>query len=202
MTTWTSPRAAWFGIAFSFILAPLVSEAQQVDLDAAAEAKAAAGREALSHPVPHLPGPRAIGTFVTFDAPGAVNGTNPASINPAGAIAGSYVDASNVLHGYVRAPGGAITTFDAPGAGTGLFQGTSPLSINAPGAIVGDTLDASNVYHGFLRARDGTITTFDAPGASTGSFEGTIPFSNNPVGMITGYYTDSSGVFHGFLRIP
>ena len=102
----------------------------------------------------------------------------------------------------MRAPDGTFTTFDAPGAGTGLFQGTNPFSINPAGAIAGYTLDASNVNHGFLRARDGTITTFDAPGATTGSFEGTIPFSNNPVGLITGYYTDSSGVIRGFLRIP
>jgi hypothetical protein len=33
------------------------------------------------------------------------------------AFSGQYIDASNVAHGFVRASNGAITTFDAPGAG-------------------------------------------------------------------------------------
>jgi hypothetical protein len=53
-------------------------------------------------------------------------------------------------HGFVRTPDGTITTFDAPGAGTGLFQGTIPSGINPAGAIVGYYLDASYVFHGFL----------------------------------------------------
>jgi hypothetical protein len=52
--------------------------------------------------------------------------------------------------GFVRTPDSAITTFDDPGAGTGLFQGTTPSGINPAGAIVGYYLDASNVFHGFL----------------------------------------------------
>jgi hypothetical protein len=97
------------------------------------------------------------GAMTTFDAPGA--GTGPGQgtftagvdgINPAGAIAGAYLDASNVSHGFVRARDGAITTFDAPGAGTGSGQGTFPDDINPPGAIVGSFLDASNAFHGFL----------------------------------------------------
>jgi len=63
-------------------------------------------------------------TIITFDAPGAVNGTEVAGINPAGVIAGSYVDANNALHGYLRAKDGTFTTYDVPGAGTGSGQGT------------------------------------------------------------------------------
>jgi hypothetical protein len=40
----------------------------------------------------------------------------------------SYVDASDINHGFVRAKHGAITTFDVPAAGTGPFRGTIPLS--------------------------------------------------------------------------
>jgi hypothetical protein len=61
------------------------------------------------------------------------------------------VDANSVSHGFLRAPDGAITTFDAPGAGTGAFQGTEPLGINSKGAISGSYIDANNVGHGFLR---------------------------------------------------
>jgi hypothetical protein len=49
----------------------------------------------------------------------------------------------------VRTPDGAITTFDAPDAGTG-FQDTIPSGINSAGAIVGYYLDPSYRFHGFL----------------------------------------------------
>ncbi len=147
------------------------------------------------------------GAITTVDAPGA--GTGPGQgtfactrdcLNPAGTITGPYADASFVIHGFVRAPDGAITTFDAPGAGTGAFQGTFPEGINRAGRIAGEYVDASNVSHGFLRAPDGTFTTFDVSGAGTGSGQGTIPNSNNAADAITGYYVDASNVAHGFLR--
>ena len=77
------------------------------------------------------------GTITTFDAPNA--GTGPGQgtfvfvtdcLNPAGAITSASLDASNVWHGFLRAPNGTITTFDAPGVGTGPFQCTLPLGIN------------------------------------------------------------------------
>jgi hypothetical protein len=46
---------------------------------------------------------------------------------------------------------GSITTFDAPGAGTGAGQGTLPLLNNAEGAITGYDIDANGAFHGFLR---------------------------------------------------
>jgi len=69
-------------------------------------------------------------TFTTFDVTGAgtsaLQGTGGLSINSAGIIAGSYIVAGNVTHGFVRAANGAITPFNAPGAGTGNNQGTFP----------------------------------------------------------------------------
>jgi hypothetical protein len=55
-------------------------------------------------------------------------------------------------HGYVRHPDGVVTTFDAPGAGTGTWSdpGTQPNAINQEGAIVGNYKDAIDVNHGFL----------------------------------------------------
>jgi hypothetical protein len=45
------------------------------------------------------------GTITSFDVLGAgSNGTFPASINPRGEITGSYSDASNVSHGFLREP--------------------------------------------------------------------------------------------------
>jgi hypothetical protein len=76
----------------------------------------------------------------------------------AGATAGNFQDANNVLHGFLRAPGGVIVAFDAPGAGTGAFQGTQVFAINSEGTVVGITIDAGYARHGMLRARDGLIS--------------------------------------------
>jgi hypothetical protein len=145
------------------------------------------------------------GTFTTFDPPGST-GTTVGSdslpfagppINPAGVITGDYFDASGVDHGFLRAPDGTITTFDAPGA----VNGTSLLCCITPaGAVAGISFDANFVGHGFLRAPDGTFTSFDPPGAAPPF--GTNPNGNNPAGAISGWYFDMSGVFHGFLRAP
>ena len=147
------------------------------------------------------------GTITTFDAPGAGTGVRQGTfvsvfgtINPDGAITGYYLDASNVFHGYMRDANGTITTFDAPGAGTGPFQGTIAQGINPAGVIAGNHIDASNVVHGFVRANDGTITTFDAPGAGMGAGQGTEVQAINPSGAITGNSTDSNNANHGFVR--
>src|SRR5438094_3856270 len=120
------------------------------------------------------------GTIATFDAPNAGTGPGQGTIvfsvdclNPAGAISATSLDASDVYHGVLRAPDGTMTTFDAPGAGTGPFQGTLTFGINQAGTIEGDYIDPSDVSHGLLRASDGTITTFDVPGAGTGAGQGT-----------------------------
>jgi hypothetical protein len=92
------------------------------------------------------------GAITTFDVPGA--GTGPfqgtglfgVAINPAGTIAGDYVDASNVSHGFLRAADGTISTFDPPGS---VF--TSPASINPAAEIAGSYTDANGASHGFVR---------------------------------------------------
>jgi hypothetical protein len=151
------------------------------------------------------------GTFTTFEAPGAdttmgsFNGTFAANINPAGAIAGDYVDASEVFHGYARAPHGTITPFDAPGAGTGAGQGTflvAGTGINPAGAIAGQYIDAGGVAHGYVRAPDGTITPFDVTGAGTGPAQGTSNSGINTAGTNVGAYADSNDVQHGYARAP
>jgi probable HAF family extracellular repeat protein len=56
-----------------------------------------------------------------------------------------------VYHGFLRAASGNVTTFDAPGAGTGAYQGTQSFGINQTGDVVGYYTDANKVYHGFVR---------------------------------------------------
>jgi hypothetical protein len=154
------------------------------------------------------------GKFTTFEAPGSGTGLyqgtgSPGSsvpLNQFGAIAGYYIDAGNVVHGYLRAPWGEITTFDVPGEGSqgiGCYNDCS-VGLNDWGAITGYYLDANNVYHGFVRTPWGNVTTFDAPGANTtpGAYSGTFPVSINDEGEITGYYLDAKNVNHGFVLLP
>ena len=161
------------------------------------------------------------GDFTTFSGPGACDGGTPAGcygneatiINSLGTAAGNFMDdsANFVGHGLIRSRDGELTTYDAPGAGTGFYQGTGCpgyySGLNQSGTIAATYTDANNVHHGFLRSRDGEFTTFDAPGAGTGISQGTGCFSDCPVslndsGAITGVYIDGNYQYHGYLRAP
>jgi len=144
------------------------------------------------------------GTIVTFDAFGAGSGNGQGTIIPLGCclndngqITGFYIDSNVVNHGFVRGPGGAITTFDVPGSGTAGGQGTSPQAINSAGTIVGYYADPLGTTRGFIRASGGTLTTFAVPGAT-----GTSPVYITSTGEITGNYVDLHDVSHGFVRSP
>jgi hypothetical protein len=93
-----------------------------------------------------------------------------------------------------------LTTFDAPGAGTGPYQGTTASGINQRGEISGSYFDANYHYHGFLRSPDGKFTTFDVPGATAGF--GTSPIGLNAEGATVGFWNDVNDKFHAFLRKP
>jgi len=150
------------------------------------------------------------GTLTTFDVPGAGTGLYQGTgcpgcapgLNQWGAIAGTYIDANSVQHGFLRSPEGEITSFDAPGAGISSYQGTGcpsdcPTSLNDLGAITGIYIDANFVYHGYLRSPTGKFATVD-PVGSVSTWSSGI----NDFGAITGYYADANSVYHGFLRIP
>jgi hypothetical protein len=110
-----------------------------------------------------------------------------------------------VLHGFLRFSNGTITTYDAPGAGTGPGQGSDGESINPAGEIAGEYIDANGPYHGFVRAANGTITVFDVPSAGTGPGQGTFVSTVSgitPAGRIIGFYADASNVNHGDVRAP
>jgi hypothetical protein len=179
------------------------------------------------------------GTFTTFDAPPGYqifgstwiyNGAPP-SINPAGAIAGTYgVGGFDGRHGFVRTKDDAFTTIDMPGA----TDFTEVNAINPAGVMVGDFCNPSTCFHGFLRTPDGTFSDINAnagiamainpAGAITGfAYDGTggyvrspdgsfttfnppgseytSPFAINPAGAIAGYYCDAVGC-RSFLRAP
>jgi len=84
------------------------------------------------------------GTISTFAVPGSP-ATTTSGINPAGAIAGSYLDASFTFQGFLRAKDGTITTIDPEGS-----IGTTVSGINPDGRITGSYSDANSVTHGFV----------------------------------------------------
>jgi hypothetical protein len=150
------------------------------------------------------------GAIKTFSVPGAggdassFQGTFPQAINDEGAITGLYIDGNTVVHGFVRARNGSLTTFDVPGACTAVpppasctYGGTWAYSINQWGAITGVFYGEDGVAHSFWRTADGSIHTFDARGAAD-----TAAVSINFWGQITGQAFDSSGVVHGFVLKP
>jgi hypothetical protein len=166
-------------------------------------------------------------TVTAFDAPGACSsdtnpacaflGTFPYSNNLEGVIAGYYVDANGVSHGFVTHrpyTASTFTTIDAPGAcssgtscaglGTNMYYNI----LNDFGVVTGYYFDASAVAHGFVSSPPYTrFTSFDAPGAcssdiSSCAFNGTEPASINLFGVITGTYYDAHGVGHGFVTHP
>ena len=89
------------------------------------------------------------GHITTFDAPGAGATAGGSAINALGAIAGSFSDANNVNHGFVRSPDGTFTTIDAPGAEE-VAGGTYPAGINLEGTVAGSYGDANGGNHGFV----------------------------------------------------
>jgi uncharacterized membrane protein len=91
------------------------------------------------------------GTLLTVPQPGLIPGSGSLtvphwlSISNDGTIAGSYIDAHQAQHGFVRCPSGDITSFDPPNGKT-----TTATAINDAGVIVGTTYFAQYPA-GFLR---------------------------------------------------
>jgi hypothetical protein len=135
-------------------------------------------------------------SYITIDPAGSIS-TSPASISPAGEIAGTYQDANSALHGFLRAKDGTITTIDAPGALDAPYVGTSSAVITPQGLIVGIYTDANYNQHMFLRAKGGTLTNVELP-ITVGYFYG--GFAASTSGAIAGSFFDSNFVPHGFVR--
>ena len=86
------------------------------------------------------------GAITTIDGPGAIL-TTASGINDAGIIVGNYQDSSGTNHGYIDR-GGAITTFDVPGA-----QGTALAASTMSAGWSGSTLTAPAISMGSSRRR-------------------------------------------------
>lgn len=140
------------------------------------------------------------GRIKKFAVSGATGGTFGQGLNNKGVLAGTYIDDNGVLHGFIRAKDGAVTLFDAPGAGTGADQGTEGLGINNLGEVSGTVHDSNDVSHGFVRRANGTFDPLiDVDGAGTGAGQGTEAIEIDDKGCVTGGFADSNDVRHGFI---
>jgi probable HAF family extracellular repeat protein len=143
-----------------------------------------------------------------YDAPGAVNGTNPGCqdscavggyqlLNVEGEITGYYADANGVWHGYVRHADGRFTEFMAPGTSNG--PGTVPASINWLGTVVGSAFpNRLTLGDAFVRFHDGELVIFDAPVAGQ---QGTQALAVNAFNEFTGLWVDANFVYHGYVAV-
>jgi uncharacterized membrane protein len=97
---------------------------------------------------------------VVTPPPGAVQSI-VFGINNHNVIAGSWIDTSNVTHGFVGPLNGTYTSFDYGGTSTG----TAARALDNDGNIVGFAA-GPNLYVGteFLRQADGTIVTIEKNG--------------------------------------
>jgi len=134
-------------------------------------------------------------TLVTVTPPDGAAATTVFGINDHGVIAGSYVDANGVEHGFFGPLNGTYTTFDLGGTATG----TEPRALNDDGDITGFGADPSfTVGTEFLRdSKKGTISIFMKDGvAMDGIAQGIIKKKD----MSTGDYIDpNTGVRNGYL---
>jgi len=126
-------------------------------------------------------------TPIVIDAPGAgtgaLQGTTVIAIDTTGDVAGTYIDANGVYHGFVFSGSGTLTTFDVPGAGTTKGLGTFVAAMDTAGDVTGYySVAPYGLTHGFVRAANGTITSFDA----TTSGGNTAATGINSLGAITG----------------
>jgi len=134
-------------------------------------------------------------TLVTVTPPDGAAATTVFGINDHGVIAGSYVDANGVEHGFFGPLNGAYTTFDLGGTATG----TEPRALNDDGDITGFGADPSfTVGTEFLRdSKKGTISIFMKDGVA---MDGIAQGITKKKDMSTGDYIDpNTGVRNGYL---
>jgi len=112
------------------------------------------------------------------------------SINDAGDIAGVFIDAAGVNHGYVRRTSGALEVIDFPGA-----SGTQAFGVNSRGSVIGIYFDVDGNLHAFT-LRHGVFQPADLPGALQ-----TYPFSINDTEEIAGEYVKTADTLgFGYLQ--
>ncbi len=148
------------------------------------------------------------GSYTRFQAPGAGVGSNlqqgtvPFEITNGGVIAGEYLDAQYVFHGFVRHNDGSYLTYQAPWASRipndPVNQGTYTSTINSGGSTAGLYFDAQGLSRGFIRLSNGSFVQVIPNGSATSSVcEGDCL---NNGGSAAGNYSGPGGISRGFIR--
>lgn len=132
------------------------------------------------------------GTFVDDVVPGAGPSVPGAlgDVNNLGTAVGSFSDASDLSHTYLRDRTGKHTVL--PDALPGALS-TDATGINDFGWISGTVTDADGRDHGFIYRR-GAFGIYDHSGAVS-----TRLFGINNRGQAAGFWVDALGVRHGFV---
>jgi len=111
------------------------------------------------------------GTITSFDAPAAtttltflVAGTGGYSVNASGEIAGTYLDANSIFHGFVLTPSAA-----APAAAP-TFSPAAGTYTTAQAVTISDTTSGSTIYY---------TTNGTTPTASSTAYSGPITVSSS-----------------------
>jgi hypothetical protein len=122
----------------------------------------------------------------------AGQGTTTAAINNGGELAGFYIDAAGITHGFTDV-NGSFTTIDPTGS---TF--TQLLGLNDNGLAVGDYVDAAGVMHGLLYdLANNTFLTLDDPFATATTLNGI-----NDLNQLVGFYVNAAGNTIGLLANP
>jgi uncharacterized membrane protein len=135
--------------------------------------------------------------LITFDVPGASEGTVAMGITPKGEVVGYYGDANEVTQGFVRKADGEITTFMVTNS---VF--TIATAVNADGLVVGEYgywdggIDGTFLQLGFRRSPDGEYTDIQSIGVL-----GQVNGVNNK-GIVVGDFLSEEEVWTSFLEKP
>jgi probable HAF family extracellular repeat protein/YD repeat-containing protein len=168
-----------------------VSAPERARLGTAAGVTPSSRADASTRPRTPIPGfVLERGRYTTFDAPDAVQQTNPFGINNRRVMVGKHTTADGVDHGFRRDARGRFVTIDVPGGAP-----TQLTKINDRGQIVGryETIPGVYSFRGFLLI-DGRLVRLDVPGARY-----TQPLGINNRGQVVGEYRRPDGTTHGFL---
>jgi hypothetical protein len=112
------------------------------------------------------------------------------SINTRTDIAGTFIDAAGMQHGYVHHADGRIETLDFPGG-----NNTQGYGVNDRGTVIGLYNDAQDVSHAYARIK-GEFVDIDIAGGVA-----TVPLSVNDSNEIVGQFERTDGTTgYGFVR--
>ena len=150
--------------------------------------------------VPHGFVRRPDGSYDIFTLPGEIRPLEtfaiavPFQMNLTGEIAGTYTDANQVIHGFLRSRDGAMKKIEVRG------NPAMVLGINARGTVAGYYTDQNGSRHGFIDPRTGPTVIVDPPNSTD-----TAVYAINDLGVVAGsYYNPMATGAHklfGFMRI-